>query len=245
MSEQRFPTPNPVTLEVKVPSGDIRILTTADEESTVDISGLERAVDATTVELVGDRLVIRHHRKSLINIFERFDSALTIRVTVPDRSRVEVATASGEVALEGMLAGLEMKSGSGDLQATGEIDGDASVDLVSGTVRLCRVTGDLTARTVSGDIAAESVEGSVSARSVSGDVRVGSLRQGTTTVQSVSGEIGLGIAPGTSVDLDAASASGRLSSDIPLSDAPDGQPGPTVVIRGNTVSGDFRVFRAA
>jgi hypothetical protein len=76
-------------------------------------------------------------------------------------------------------------------------------------------------------------------------VRVDALRAGKVTVQSVSGDVELGIAPGTSIDVDAGSASGDLSSEVPLSDAPGGDAGPTVVVRGNTVSGDFRVFRAA
>ena len=138
-----------------------------------------------------------------------------------------------------------MKSASGGLTATGRVDGDARVETVSGDVRLPQVAGSLTARSVSGDVAADSVEGSVSTKSVSGNVQVGSLREGTTTIQSVSGAVDLGIAPGTSIDIDAASASGHLSSEIPLSDAPSGDPGPTVVIRGQTVSGRFRLFRAA
>ncbi len=79
---------------------------------------------------------------------------------------------------------------------------------------------------------------------VSGDVRIDSLREGTVSVRSVSGDVVLGIAPGSAVDLDASTASGDLVSEVPLSDAPAEGSNPTVVIRGVTASGDVRVFRA-
>ena len=108
-----------------------------------------------------------------------------------------------------------------------------------------RLAGDLTVRTVSGDVAAESVDGSVSLKSVSGDVHVGSLREGMATVRSVSGDIELGIQAGTSIDVDAVSGLGDVSSEVPPSDTPGTDPSPTVVIRSRSVRGDFRIFHAA
>ena len=244
MTDQTFTTPRPVRFEVRVPSGDVDVTTTGDGVSEVALSGSPRLVEAATVELVGDRLVVELPRRGL-NFFTTMTGRLKVQARVPERSSVEIASAAGAASLQGTFAALDLKSASGGLRLAGEVVGDATVKTVSGEVRLGRVGGDLDAQVVSGDVSAEAVGGSVSVKSVSGDVRVGSLREGRASIHSVSGDVELGIAPGTNVDVDAGTASGRLHADMPLAQVPDGTEGPTVVIRGKTVSGDFRVFRAA
>jgi Putative adhesin len=253
VAEHRFHTPEPVELEVNVPVGDVDVETIDGDESLVTLEGSEKVLEHFTVEQHGRRIVVEMKGKKSLGITIQIGDLtwgsggrLKVRVRVPHGSRAELATAAADMKVRGRLQSLESKSASGDLVMTGEIERDTTVKTVSGDVRLDRVGGDLRFTTVSGDFLVRAVGRSVVGKSVSGDVRLESTREGDVVVQSVSGDIEVGVEPGTNLDVDAGSVSGDLDSEVPLGSEPgdgDGS-GPTLVVRGKTVSGDFRVFRA-
>ncbi len=114
---------------------------------------------------------------------------------------VELKTASGDIVVE-HVAGLRVQSASGDVRAA-TVDGEARIQTVSGDVRLGTVTGPVTATLVSGDFAIDDAQTDLSAKTVSGDQRIDAIRQGQITLQSVSGDVRIGVRPGTRLRIDA------------------------------------------
>ena len=249
--EHRFHTPNPVELDVKIPAGDIVLETIDGEESTVVVEGNEKLVEQTTVELQGNRLVVEFRGPKPFGITIEIggwrigNEKLRVHARVPHSSRAVLQTTSADSNVAGRLAELEVRTMSGDLAVVGEIERDATIKTVSGDVRFQEpIGGSLQVQTVSGDLYAVRVSSSLTVKSVSGDVRIDSIREGKATLQSVSGDITLAVERGTTVDVDANSVSGDLASDFEIGDGDGIEPGPVLVIRGKTVSGDFRLTRA-
>ena len=67
------------------------------------------------------------------------------------------------------------------------------------------------------------------------------LCAGDLKVQSVSGDVDIGVGPGLALWLDVSSVSGSTSSDLELGEKP-GEGGIPVELRVRTVSGDIRVW---
>jgi hypothetical protein len=253
MLERSFHTPLPLDLEVGIPSGGIEVETTEGEESNITVDGDERLLEEVEIRQDGNRVVVGYRGKGKFGfslspftvVFGAND--LRVRASVPHGASVKVKTASADTELEGHFGPLGVNSVSGDVSLRGNVAGDASLKSVSGDAELERVDGDVVAQTVSGDVRLGPVGGSAEAKTVSGDIRFDAVAAGDVRFTSVSGDIEVGIAAGSAVDVDAGSTSGDLSSEVPLGSEPlegEGEGGPTVVLRGRTVSGDVKVFRA-
>jgi DUF4097 and DUF4098 domain-containing protein YvlB len=254
MIERTFQTPLPLALEVSIPSGDIDVETVDGEETSLVVDGDERMLEHVEIHQDGNRVVVNLRDKNKLGFSFSLGSivfgneGLRVQARVPHGAGVKIKTASADTEVAGELQALEVNSVSGDVRVRGQIADDARVKSVSGDVELDRVAGDVSVQTVSGDLRARAIAGSVDAKSVSGDIRLDSLTAGDVRFNSVSGDVEIGIAQGSFLDVDAGSTSGDLASEVPLATEPpagEEAASPTVVLRGRTVRGDVRVFRAA
>jgi hypothetical protein len=157
--------------------------------------------------------------------------------------RVDVRTAAGDVRLDEVEDDARVKVVSGDV-AVERVGGQVSVNSVSGDATIGRVGGPATLHSVSGDIDVREAWSTLHVKTISGDARIGAATEGEVEMQSVSGDLTLGLRSGSKLWVDARSTSGKTTSDLTLGDEPPAAGGPLVEFRAKSVSGDIRVVRA-
>ena len=267
-----FETPGSVSLQVKLPSGRV-LVTTADEpRTTVEVVAVGRRgqdaideIEVTMDERLG-RYAVKVEQKDRfrwgpIQITWRGD--FECRIVCPPGTDLDLAGGSTELRSDGELGDVSVRTASGDIRlesARGDLQvktasGDISVDAIASHASLVTVSGDLgvervdallTARSVSGDVTIGGISGPLALSTTSGDVDIKSVAGGDVRVQTVSGDVRVGIAPGTRTWIDAASVSGRLESELGLDQEPAAETDDAVVpLHVKTVSGDVSIVRAA
>jgi DUF4097 and DUF4098 domain-containing protein YvlB len=261
---ESFHTPGRLTLDLRVPSGEITVESIDGEETTVELDAAQELLDSARIELRqrGDGhevLVDVPRRRGFGGLLDRGD--ITLRVTAPHGADVHVSTASADVDGRGRFGGLKAELASGDLRfgelagrvevksASGDVDlddigGEASVTTASGDVRIGRVAGDATLRSASGDVTVDEAESSVTVQTASGDQRLGSVSSGRVTMQSASGDQSVGIRRGSRVRIDARTMSGETTSELEVEGAPVTSEGSEIDLRATSMSGDIRILRA-
>jgi Toastrack DUF4097 len=269
-----FETPGSVSLQIKLPSGRVLVSTADEPHTTVEVVAVGRRgqdaideIEVTMEERLG-RYVVKVEQKDRFRwgpIQITWGGDFECRITCPPGSDLDLSGGSTDVRAEGELGDVSIRTASGDAKlestlrelkvktASGDIDvatvlTQASLVTVSGDVMLGRSDASVTARSVSGDVVIGSSAGILEISTTSGEVDVKAVLGGDVRVQTVSGDVRLGIARGTRTWIDAVSVSGRLESELGLDEQePDSEEGsdPVVPLYVKTVSGDVSVVRAA
>jgi hypothetical protein len=218
-----FPTPEPITLRLKVSSGDVRINAAARTETEVEVrpSNPSSSADVETAQHT-----VVEHRDGVVVIeapdergFGRKGS-IDVRVDLPEGSAVRGSVASADFGADGRLGAVEVNSASGDVRidqagdltiqtASGDVfcrqsDGDAKVQTASGDLRIATVAGRAQVSTASGDASVDEVGGDLRLQAASGDLQVGAVA-GSVEAKTASGDVRIGSVRQGEVSADAAS----------------------------------------
>ena len=247
MRRETFNATEPLALRMRLVEGEIQVDTHDLPEAVVELQGLndrgERAAQEARVELNGRELLVEVDRKAVrISIGRGPEVRATVRL--PHGSTLEVKSVSADVTAEGQYAQANVKTVSGDIRV-GSVDGDSEIKSVSGDVWSGRVGRHFEANTVSGDIFAGEVGDGARVKTISGDTVLDSIAEGDVRLQSVSGDIRLGVAPGAGVWMDVKSVSGKTESELLVGDEPPTGERRKLEVRANSVSGDIRIARGS
>lgn len=267
----RYETPEPLHMRLRVPAGAIEIETQDAPTTTVEITpsggsdgraALEDVIEELRTRADGAmELYVKVPERRGISLLGRRPS-FRVHIVAPHGSYLDAGTASADVRAAGRLAGAQVRTGSGSVSLP-QVDGDVTIAAASGDIRLGAIAGRLSLSAVSGDVDVQrvsaearvtSVSGdlrideaasSASVKTVSGDIVLGSLTEGEVSLRSVSGDISASVKPGRGVWLDLGSTSGRAVSELDMSDdiGPAPGQGPSIEIRATSVSGDITIRR--
>ncbi|HXG75517.1 MAG TPA: DUF4097 family beta strand repeat-containing protein [Gaiellaceae bacterium] len=270
-----FETPGHVSLHVRLPAGRVVVATADVPRTDVEVVPIGRhgreaaeSVIVTADERGGRHVVtIEQEDRFRFGPLRITFGDVEVRIRCPQGAdlelsggstdlraegtlgEVEVRTASGDVRLETVASTLEVRTASGDVEVR-DVQAKASLGTVSGDLVVRRLAAPANARTVSGDAELGVVSAPLTLSTTSGDVHVRSLEAGEVRVQTVSGDVRIGVARGTPVWIDAASVSGDLSSELGVTpeepvadDEPDGARA-VVPLHVKTVSGDVAIVRS-
>ena len=216
------------------------VVVTAPEGADVEVgtSGSERGILSLTRGGAGEIRL----RGTLADVDVALPSADLSAQSVS--GSLGVKTASGDVDVDLVDGPVKIRTVSGDV-SFGTLSADASLTLVSGDVTITAAKDHVDVTSVSGDVAITDAHAGASIKSTSGDVTVRRAWSGTVRVATVSGDVAVGIPTGRSVDVDARSMSGDLSSEIDLGGERGGGGETVVRITAHSVSGDVEILRAA
>ena len=209
-----FPTPDPIELRIRLGAGDVSIVAEARIDTEVEVHPSDPGSSADVEHAQRTRV---DHRDGVVVIEApdvdrtwrlRRGPSISVRVNLPEDSRVRVVAASAEVRCSGRLGQMDVKTASGDVDV--EHAAELTIETGSGDVEVGRATGDAKLATASGDIAIADVGGDLQVSAASGDISIGHAH-GDVRVTTASGDATAGPVDG-SVVVKTASGDARIGA---------------------------------
>lgn len=250
MRHETFQTPGQVSLDIRIPAGEVEIETDDAQETAVELEARGRNAEEheqdaeISMRQRGDGYEVRVEagHRSAGGIFRR-GGEYRIRVAVPHGASVRAQLASADINGRGRYSEIDVKVASGDVEFE-KVTGDAAVSTASGDVHLERV-GTAKLNAASGDIRVDEATDGGDINTASGDVEMRSVVAGEVRVNSASGDIEIGIAQGSRLWVDAQTLSGDTSSELDIESGEiQADEGPLVELKARSMSGDIAVRRA-
>ena len=230
-------------LDFKNDSGKSRIYGTSSEEIKVSIDKIEWHDDCRfESEGKGKTFVVKVRHKAASCLFcSKKNCKANIEVSVPSRFALEANSGSGDMIVKEINGELSLDVGSGDLEVSSSKAPKFEAKAGSGDVRVKNLESkEISLRTGSGRIKLEGLKTKeLDVRSGSGDffakgrfeevlIAIGSgdieivyetlPSKGKTSLKSGSGSADLSFPKGSKIDVEFHAGSGKLSSELPISD---------------------------
>jgi hypothetical protein len=244
-------TPDGLQLQVRLTAGRCEITTedTADtvvEAEPLNGSSASRAAVDCLVEKLRERPEGGHELRVEVPRHKRLlpgfgDAQVLIRIRGPHGLDLDAGTASADVVVTGRLGAASVRTASGDVSI--DAAGATEVKTASGNVELGHMHDATDVKTMSGDVVVIEAGNATDVNTMSGDVRIRRAASGAVQMRSMSGDIEVAIAPGSTLWVDATSASGNVRSELPVSGSAPSGPA-DVDLRATSMSGDIVVTRA-
>ncbi len=225
-----------IAVLVKVPEGTWLDI----ESSTADVSAEGRFAGGKVLTASGDVRV--EHAAGDLSLATASGDVAVFRADAALKAR----SAKGDISVIRAAGLLTLESESGDLDL-GSTELGGRLRTASGDIEVERAAGTLEGSSASGDLTVREVYGACRLESRSGDVDIESVREGKVFIETMSGDVTVGVSPGSSVSVDAHTHTGDLESDIPLSPELETNrataEGPLVALEIRTMTGDVRITR--
>jgi DUF4097 and DUF4098 domain-containing protein YvlB len=134
-------------------------------------------------------------------------------VTVPEKTNIDFASASGDLKLSGLTGTLSAKAASGDISVM-KFKGEFKVKAASGDIEVTDSEIDMKAKVASGDIEMKNVKGAFEVSSASGDVEADGIEfTASGDFSSASGDVDVKLAKSPANNLSFKTASGDVTLD--------------------------------